>query len=294
VPQLRTGLNHSRETGCTIRPNRLDVRGKFVTIRKHAYEGAMVDGISEDESHDAQTRPLHSHPRERTAPLLSPLERRPLVASVPALRLVGIRKRFGPRWILRDVSLDVGEGECVALLGPNGAGKTTLLRIAATVSRPDGGNIEVCGVDARKHPERARSFLSFLPQTAPLYAELTAREHLGWWGRMHDVAVGKDLVDAALVDAGLLKHARSRATALSRGQRQRLSLAMAFLPSPRLLLLDEPFAALDVEGRAWVEQRLMARRGLGATLVASHEPETIMRIAHRALRVADARVEAMA
>ncbi|MFA5862610.1 MAG: ABC transporter ATP-binding protein [Candidatus Thermoplasmatota archaeon] len=207
---------------------------------------------------------------------------------------MGIRKRFGPRWILRDVSLDVGEGECVALLGPNGAGKTTLLRIAATVSRPDGGNIEVCGVDARKHPERARSFLSFLPQTAPLYAELTAREHLGWWGRMHDVAVGKDLVDAALVDAGLLKHARSRATALSRGQRQRLSLAMAFLPSPRLLLLDEPFAALDVEGRAWVEQRLMARRGLGATLVASHEPETIMRIAHRALRVADARVEAMA
>ncbi len=174
-----------------------------------------------------------------------------------------VTRRFGHHVVLRDVAFEAGPGDRIALLGPNGAGKTTLLRLAAGLLRPTQGTVQRDGV-AMVQPE-ARRGLAYVGQDAPVYPELTVREHLQWWGRMH----GKP-VDAAWLDhAGLRGVAEDRASTLSRGQRQRLHLAMAFALDPEILLLDEPTTALDEAGRTWLLETL--RSSGAAMLIATHE-----------------------
>lgn len=193
---------------------------------------------------------------------------------MPVLTLTGVSKRLGGRPVLRAVGLEVGAGETVALLGPNGSGKSTLLRIAAGQSRPD------AGAATRAGPA------SFLSQEAPLYAELTPAEHVRWWGRLwrkpHDAAS----VEALLVEAGLLRLAHRPAGTLSRGERQRVALALAFLADAPLLVLDEPFTALDAVAQAWLESRLAARKAAGgATLLSLHGEDAARRVADRVVHL---------
>jgi ABC-2 type transport system ATP-binding protein len=180
------------------------------------------------------------------------------------------------------VTLDLPAGRTVALLGPNGAGKSTLLRIAAAASRPDRGTVELGGIDARKDPDGARRHASLLLQQAPVYAELTPHEHLAWWSKVRGVRAD---VEALTLECGLARHAHQPAATLSRGQQQRLALAMALLPDAPLLLLDEPFTALDEEGRSWLEGRLATRKGTGATLLALHDAQQAARLADAAVRL---------
>ncbi|MFO1532482.1 MAG: ABC transporter ATP-binding protein [Thermoplasmatota archaeon] len=206
------------------------------------------------------------------------------------LRMRGIAKSYGGRPVLRGIDLDVGATETVAVLGANGAGKSTLLRVAATLARPSDGMLEVAGVDARAEPEQARHGLSILTQEAPLYPELSPREHLAWWARAQ--AMPDADPDARLIPAGLAAVAHRPARTLSRGQRQRLALAMALLPDRPVLLLDEPFAALDDAGAAWLAAELRARRGRQAVLMALHDPAQAAAVADRVQLLRDGRLEA--
>lgn len=197
------------------------------------------------------------------------------------LRLEEVAKRLGGRHVLRGVTLQLAAGETVAVLGPNGSGKSTLLRIAAGQSRPDKGKAEGPGPAAT----------SFLSQEAPVYAELTPAEHVAWWARLwrrpHDAAS----VHALLGEAGLLALAHRPAGTLSRGERQRLALTLAFLPDAPLLVLDEPFTGLDTVAHAWLESRLAARRAKGhATLLSLHGEDAARRVADRTLRLAHGEV----
>ena len=201
---------------------------------------------------------------------------------MPALWLSNVRKSYGGRALWTSVDLTVETGETVALLGANGAGKSTLLRIAATVCRPTAGSVVVGNVDARREPEKARCLLGYQPQDAPVYAELTPAEHLRWWMRLHDAPVD---VDAALVHFGLAAMAHKPSATLSRGQRQRVALAMASLHAPPLLLLDEPFTALDGAGQSVVGSILESRRGNQGTLLALHDEAQARRLADRVVRL---------
>jgi ABC-2 type transport system ATP-binding protein len=205
----------------------------------------------------------------------------------PALRLRGVAKRYGARTVLKDLHLDVAVGETVAVLGPNGAGKSTLLRIAAGLARPDAGSVEVAGHDVRRDPLAARKACSFLSQDAPLYDELTPAEHVAWWARLHGRDAGEAAANQALLQAGLASLAHHPVRTLSRGERQRLALALALLPDPAVLILDEPFAALDSVAHAWLESILAARRvgGAGATLVSLHDEAAAARVASRLVRL---------
>jgi ABC-type multidrug transport system ATPase subunit len=198
--------------------------------------------------------------------------------------MTGVRKRFGRRelWAPNPLDLEVQAGETVALLGANGAGKSTLLRLAATVGRPSAGRIAIQGVDALAAPAAARAHLGYQPQDAPLYAELTPSEHLRWWARLHGAAVD---ADGLLVANGLAAVAHAPAATLSRGQRQRVALALATLHDPALLLLDEPFTALDADGARRVEELLDDRSGRKATLFALHDAAQAHHLADRVLRL---------
>jgi ABC-type multidrug transport system ATPase subunit len=208
----------------------------------------------------------------------------------PALRLTGVAKRYGPRAVLRDAGLEVAPDETVAVLGPNGAGKSTLLRIAAGLARPDAGQVEVAGHDARKEALAVRRACAFLHQDAPLYDELTPAEHVAWWSRLHGLPAGDAAVDLRIQASGLARLAHRAAGTMSRGERQRLAVALAMLPDPAVAVLDEPFAALDAVAHAWLESLLAARRGRAATLLSLHDEAAARRVADRAVRLASGKL----
>lgn len=203
----------------------------------------------------------------------------------------GVAKRYGETLALADVSFFLDTREAAVLVGGNGAGKTTILRILAGLERPTAGDVRVGGHDPLRDGVAARRALGFAGDRAVMYDDLTVAENLafaaGFRLPARDVARA---VDDALREVGLSDRADSRAAVLSRGQRQRASLARALLGSPTVLLLDEPFASLDAEGCALLADALARRREAGATvLLSSHEPER-SRIAARTIELAAGRI----
>lgn len=177
-----------------------------------------------------------------------------------------------------DVSLRVGAGQVHALLGPNGAGKTTTVRMCATLLLPTSGSVRVDGVDAVAHPRRARRRLGLvLGGDLGFYPRASARQNLLFFADLQGVARGDraSAVDGALEQVGLSDAADRRASALSRGMRQRLHLARALLGRPRLLLLDEPTNGLDPDISLQVRQTVaeIAASGVGVLLTSHTMPE---------------------
>lgn len=199
-------------------------------------------------------------------------------------RLVGATKSFGDQTALDGLNLEVYRGEVLGLLGPNGAGKTTALRMLCGVLPADSGTIEVAGHDVRTEPLPARRALSFVPDGAPLYANLSPLQHLALVGRLHGLP--EDQIrsegERLLAALDLLTRAKDPVGQFSRGMRQKAALACALLPHPSLLVLDEPLSGLDATTTAVFKQvlRLWAERG-GAVLYTSHLLDVVERVCDR-------------
>ena len=202
--------------------------------------------------------------------------------SHPYLEITQLKKSYGLKPVLRGVDLAVEQGQRVALLGPNGAGKTTLLRILAGLSEPDSGLVLIDGQNIVHVAQQARRAIGFVGHQPNLYDDLTAMENLLFFARMYGVKQQKERARLLLERVGLLKHANERASALSRGQSQRLALARALLHSPRLLLLDEPDTGLDEEGITLLETILNEHTHNGGTvLFTTHQSEHALQWSNR-------------
>ena len=177
------------------------------------------------------------------------------------LSIEDVWKRYGREWVLKGVSLRVAAGEAVALLGPNGVGKTTLLRVAATLTRPQRGRVEL-GVD--------RSELVYPANPPAFYRHLSGYETLKTGTLLFGRPADRAAVEGALKAVGLPPD--KPVAAYSSGMKKRLALARARLLRPRLLLLDEPATALDAEGRTLLLDLIaeVKARG-GAVLLATHD-----------------------
>ena len=172
---------------------------------------------------------------------------------------------------VRDLDLTVNEGEVVALLGPNGAGKTTLLKIVATLLRPSRGTATVADHDCARESEAVRPLIGVVAHGVQLYEDLTARENLKFWAMLAGLPADADTLAQALAEVELERHGNARVRTFSAGMKRRLALARVGLARPRVLLLDEPFAALDARARKWLEARLESfKAGGGALLMATH------------------------
>jgi heme exporter protein A len=184
-----------------------------------------------------------------------------------ALDIESVYKYYGDFPALRDVGFRVTQGSTVALLGRNGAGKTTLLRIIAGLSKPSRGNVRVLGADVREDSARAR--VGVLGHGISLYDELTATENLMLFARLYNVDQPRDRVHAWLERTGLERVRDGLVREFSRGMRQRLAVARAFLHEPDLLLFDEPFTALDDRAITVLQTLLAEAHAQGRTIVMS-------------------------
>jgi ABC-2 type transport system ATP-binding protein len=199
------------------------------------------------------------------------------------LSIQGLSKRYGVLEAVRGVSFRVAAGEIVGLLGANGAGKTTTLECILGLRRPDDGEINVCGIDALRHPRRARARIGAALQQTGLQDKITPREALAQFVRLHGAGRGSDLNgDALLARFGLTAKADACYETLSGGQKQRLALALAFAGDPPVLLLDEAAAGLDVGTRRALHDDMRAMRAEGrALLITTHDMSEAMDLCDR-------------
>ena len=181
-----------------------------------------------------------------------------------------LEKRYGAKRALRPVDLDVERGGFVLVTGANGAGKTTLLRLVAGLAAPTRGELEV-GAD--------RSRLGFLGHEALVYRDLTAVENLDLYGRLYRVPERRERVGMLLERFGLWEARNDRAGSYSRGMLQRLALCRTFLHEPTLLVLDEPFTALDAAGAELLDRLLEEVAGTRTILLSTHDPRRVAPLA---------------
>lgn len=188
----------------------------------------------------------------------------------------GLSRSFGDKRVIEKLDLDVAAGEFLLLTGPNGSGKTTLLRLVAGLLAPTAGTIEVA-------TDRAR--IGFLGHEPLVYRELTPLENLDLYGRLYRIPERRERIGALLERFGLWRERNARVSTFSRGMQQRLGLCRALLHEPDLVVLDEPFNALDAQGTRLLERELAGLAGR-TVLVATHDPERVEPLASRRLAFA--------
>ena len=194
----------------------------------------------------------------------------------PAVLATDLARLFAASPALVDVSLEIAAGRLVILRGPNGAGKTTLLRILSTAIRPSLGSALVDGLDIVRDADQVRPRIAYLAHATGLYDDLTAEENLRFGATLLGTPHAAERVRRALDDVGLGARRHDRVGTFSAGMRRRLALGRMLLGSPSLVLLDEPYAALDADGMAIVDELLAAWRDAGVTvLLASHASERV-------------------
>ncbi len=212
------------------------------------------------------------------------------------IEAIKLRKSFGPRLVLTDVSLEVHRGEVVGLLGPNGAGKTTTLSILGTLLQPDAGEVRICGMAAKTNLNAVRRKLGVVPQSLALYRSLSALQNLELFARLHgiDRHEARDEAMNALTEVGLSERAHDPVVMLSGGMQRRLNLACGIVHRPEVLLLDEPTVGVDPQAR---EQLLLSVRRLAqagaAVIYSTHYMEEVEVACHRVLLIDDGRLVAV-
>jgi heme exporter protein A len=200
-----------------------------------------------------------------------------------AIEVDRLRREYGERVALRDVSFALPRGESLVVLGPNGAGKTTLLRVLATLLRPSGGRASVLGCELPREAWRLRGRLGYLGHEPLLYRDLTVGENLRFHARLHGLDQSRgDRIRGLLGSVGMERRSNELVRNLSIGMAQRVAVCRAVLHEPELLLLDEPLAHLDPRAAGLVEP-LIGHAAEPTRVVVTHDPERGLDGADRAL-----------
>jgi heme exporter protein A len=193
------------------------------------------------------------------------------------IRARTLGKRYGDKRVLAGVEFDVHPGGFLLVTGPNGSGKTTLLRLCAGLAVPSEGSLVV---------DAPRGRIGYLGHEALVYRELTALENLDLYGRLYRVPERRERIGMLLERFGLWDVRGERVSAYSRGMTQRLALCRALLHEPELLVLDEPFTALDADGATLLDAQLHDLAGTRTLLVSTHDPARVEPLASARLELA--------
>lgn len=189
------------------------------------------------------------------------------------IRVEGLTRSFGAIRAIDGVGFEAKDGRITGLLGPNGAGKSTTLRILYTVLRPQGGSASIDGIDVVADPLATRRLIGVLPHGAGIYPQLTARENIAYFGRLHgfEGEALKRRVDELVSELEIGNYAGRRAKGYSQGERIKVALARALVHAPKNLLLDEPTNGLDVMATRALRALILRIRAAGhCILFSSH------------------------
>ena len=191
------------------------------------------------------------------------------MTAAPMLRVEGLRKSYGDREVVRDVSFTVRRGECFGILGPNGAGKTTTLRCCLGLTLADRGTLELGGLPVPEAARLARYRVGVVPQFDNLDPDFTVTENLVMFARYFDIPAreARSRIPRLLEFAGLADRGGARIEALSGGMKRRLTLARALVNDPDVLFLDEPTTGLDPQARHLIWGGLKGLVAAGKTLI---------------------------
>jgi lipopolysaccharide export system ATP-binding protein len=211
------------------------------------------------------------------------------VAGVDDFRLeaTGLKKSFRGRQVVKGVSLEIHAGEVVGLLGPNGAGKTTIFDMVVGLCHPDEGTIRLSGEDITAEPmfKRARRGIGYLPQESSVFRRLSVEDNIMAILEMTDLSADEraQTLDALLKELDLTQLRKSKAYALSGGERRRLEITRALVTHPRFLLLDEPFAGIDPIAVGDIQQIVTRLKGKEiGILITDHNVQETLSITDRA------------
>jgi ABC-2 type transport system ATP-binding protein len=189
------------------------------------------------------------------------------------VKVVNLKRHFGNTKAVDNISFEFSSGNVFGFVGPNGAGKTTTMRILATLDDPTDGDAYINGVSLINDPEKVRQFVGFMPDTLPAHRDMTVHEYLDFFARAYGLRGGKrrSVVDSVEQFTNLHGIREKLLRALSKGMKQRVSLARSLVHDPPVLILDEPAAGLDPRARVELREllKVLAERGK-AILISSH------------------------
>jgi heme ABC exporter ATP-binding subunit CcmA len=201
-----------------------------------------------------------------------------------AVQTLGLGKRFGRQWALAHCDLQVRTGEVLLLAGANGSGKTTLLRLIAGLYKPTQGDMRIYGMDPTQERLACRRTLTLVGHDNYLYSQLTALEMIQVWTRLQGAELGEAAAVELLREVDLDDRRDTPVGGFSAGMRKRLTLLRTRLEEPQLVLLDEPFSALDAAGQNLIEKWVEGYRSAGKTVIlASHNLPRSSRLCDRAI-----------
>ncbi|MGJ8725241.1 MAG: ABC transporter ATP-binding protein [Roseibacillus sp.] len=205
-----------------------------------------------------------------------------------------LTKRFGPKVAVDDLSFTVNKGEVLGFLGPNGAGKSTTMRMVTGFFPASAGSIEICGVSMISNPEDAKRKIGYLPESAPLYNDMTVTSFLKWIAKMRGLSgsAQKDAVEKVIETCFLQGVARQAIDTLSKGYRHRTCLAQALIHDPEVLILDEPTDGLDPNQKHEVRKLIKKLGEEKAVLFSTHILEEVEAACTRAVIVDQGKIVA--
>jgi len=206
-----------------------------------------------------------------------------------------LTKRYGPTTAVNDVSFRVEPGEILGFLGPNGAGKTTTMRVITGYMPPTEGTAIVAGYDVASHPIEAKRRTGYLPETPPLYPDMTVRDYLAFVAAIKGVPrrERKSRVQTVMGRTGIDDMANRHCGKLSKGYKQRVGLAQALLHNPEVLILDEPTAGLDVKHIIETRQLIKDLGGDHTVILSSHILSEVSQTCQRVVIINRGRVVAV-
>ncbi|MCS7232634.1 MAG: ABC transporter ATP-binding protein [Synergistetes bacterium] len=203
-------------------------------------------------------------------------------------------KEFHGRWVLRDVNFTVREGEILGFLGPNGAGKTTTMRIITGYLPPSVGKVKVAGYDVTENPLEVKRRIGYLPESPPIYRELTVKEYLKFVMEIKDVPRNrrKERLSEVIEYCGLKEVYGRLIGNLSRGYRQRVALAQALISDPDLLILDEPTSGLDAVQIVEIRSLIKSLKGRHTVILSTHILPEVTATCDRVIIISNGRIAA--
>lgn len=215
------------------------------------------------------------------------------------IKAENLTKFYGANPVVSNLSFQVKPGQILGFIGPNGAGKTTTMRMLCGLLTPSSGKVEICGTDPAEDPVKAKAVLGYLPENAPLYANMQVKSFLEWCGAMHSLR-GKKLhhaLEEVMEQCALEEVASYEIGSLSKGFRRRVCMAQALIHHPSVLVMDEPTDGLDPNQKSQIRSLIRQVRKYSAVIVSTHILEEIDAVCdsiltlHRGRKVYEGSVE---